>query len=90
MSRYGIYAILIYGFPSPEGKGLGPGRTPATAQVVTVSFHAQGDSTRVTLTHSGWEALGDAAAETREGYTHGWDIVLGQFFVNQCTKIAAD
>ncbi|MCH8024329.1 MAG: SRPBCC domain-containing protein [Candidatus Marinimicrobia bacterium] len=67
-----------------------PGRAPATAQVITVSFQAQDDGTRVTLTHGGWETLGDAAAETREGYVQGWDIVLGQLFVNECAKIVAD
>ena len=67
-----------------------PGRAAETAQVITVSFHAQEDGTLVTLTHGGWEILGDAAAETREGYVQGWDIVLGQLFVNECSKIVAD
>ena len=67
-----------------------PGRAPETAQVITVSFKVQDDGTLVTLLHGGWETLGDVAAETREGYLQGWDIVFGQFFVNECSKIAAD
>lgn len=63
-----------------------PGRTPETAQVITVTFRKQDNGTRVTLTHGGWETLGDAAAEMRESYIPGWDIVVGQFFVNECSK----
>jgi hypothetical protein len=67
-----------------------PGRTPETAQIVTVSFHEQDDGTRVTLAHGGWETLGDAAAATRERYIKGWDCVIGQFFVDECSKITVD
>ena len=33
----------------------------------------------VTLTHSGWEALGDEGAKTRDGYYGGWVGVLERF-----------
>lgn len=53
-----------------------PGRTSDTAQRVEVTFEADGEHTRVTLVHTGWETLGDAAAETRDGYGSGWVPVL--------------
>jgi uncharacterized protein YndB with AHSA1/START domain len=59
-----------------------PGREPATAQEVELRFIEEGSGTRVELEHRGWETLGDAAAETREGYHSGWEYVLNQFIAN--------
>ena len=53
-----------------------PGRTPSTAQRVELVFEADGDGCRLTLIHSGWDALGDEAEGTRTGYESGWDFVL--------------
>lgn len=59
-----------------------PGRGEGTAQLVAIRFAPEGDGTRVTLVHSGWEKLGEGAAEERAGYEPGWDFVLG-FFVEK-------
>jgi uncharacterized protein YndB with AHSA1/START domain len=56
-----------------------PGRDANGSQDVTVSFEPDGAGTLVRLVHTGWERLGDAAAETRQGYDAGWDGVLGLF-----------
>jgi uncharacterized protein YndB with AHSA1/START domain len=56
-----------------------PGRGPETAQEVEVKFTADGDGTRVELTHTGWDVLGEKAEETRSGYDSGWDFVLGRY-----------
>ena len=56
-----------------------PGREPDTAQEVEVTFAAQDGGTLVTLTHSGWDILGEKAEETRSGYDSGWDLVLGRY-----------
>jgi uncharacterized protein YndB with AHSA1/START domain len=56
-----------------------PGRPEDTRQEVEVAFHAAGEGTRVELVHTGWEHLGNAAAETRAGYERGWDFVLGRY-----------
>lgn len=54
-----------------------PGRDPQAAQRVHLRFDPCGDErTLVTLTHSGWEALGDAAAAARASYEAGWGKVL--------------
>ena len=56
------------------------GRDPDTAQQIEVAFDANDDgTTRVTLTHSGWERLGDGALDARNGYNTGWDFVLGLY-----------
>jgi uncharacterized protein YndB with AHSA1/START domain len=56
-----------------------PGRSPETAQRVEMSFQPEGESTRVTLIHKGWELLGEQALKTREDYDSGWDYVLGKY-----------
>ena len=56
-----------------------PGRAPLTAQEVEVFFAPAAAGTRVTLTHRGWEALGDRSEKTRAGYDAGWEFVLAHF-----------
>jgi uncharacterized protein YndB with AHSA1/START domain len=58
-----------------------PGRPDAPHSVVEVEFRADADGTRVELTHSGWEAYGDRAAEARAAYDgpDAWALVLGLF-----------
>jgi uncharacterized protein YndB with AHSA1/START domain len=46
---------------------------------VEVRFAAEGDGTRVTLLHGGWEALADAARKAHDSYVGGWDFVLSRF-----------
>lgn len=56
-----------------------PGRTDGAMTRVRVAFTPDGDGTVVTLTHSGWEALGDEGAKTRDGYDGGWVGVLERY-----------
>jgi hypothetical protein len=58
-------------------------RAPATAQLVDVTFVAQGAQTRVTLTHGGWERREDGA-KARANYVGGWKIVLGERYRGFC------
>ena len=53
-----------------------PGREPESAQWVDVEFTPQGDGSRVTLTHGGWEALGEIAPILRREYASGWQNVF--------------
>jgi uncharacterized protein YndB with AHSA1/START domain len=53
-----------------------PGTDPATPTTVEVRFLADGDGTRVELTHTGWEVLGERAVQARESYDEGWVPVL--------------
>jgi uncharacterized protein YndB with AHSA1/START domain len=48
-----------------------------TAWEATFTPEAQG--TRLTLVHTGWEALGDGAAEARDSYDGGWAGVLERY-----------
>jgi len=53
-----------------------PGREPESAQWVDVEFLASGAGTRVTLTHGGWDALGEIAPILRREYQGGWQHLL--------------
>jgi hypothetical protein len=56
------------------------GRLPDTAQLIEVTFDPNEDrTTKVTLTHSGWERLGDRALEAQQSYSTGWDPVLARY-----------
>ena len=46
---------------------------------IEVTFTDEGGKTRVDLEHRGWEGLGAAAAEARQGYSEGWESVLAGF-----------
>lgn len=61
------------------------GRPETEATQVDIRFELTEAGTRVTLTHSDWQVLGDAAAETREGYNSGWVGVFEQAFAEACS-----
>jgi hypothetical protein len=46
---------------------------------VEVVFAPEAGGTRVTLTHAGWELLGDRSEKMRSNYDAGWDFVLQHF-----------
>jgi len=50
-------------------------------QLVDIRFTAENRGTRVELTHSGWEKLGEAAASRRERYDRGWGTIFEHDFV---------
>ncbi len=58
-----------------------PNYRPGQEQLVEIRFTPEGPGTRVELTHSGWEKLGDAAASLRQRYDRGWAIVFERHFV---------
>jgi len=57
-----------------------PGREPDSAQWIEVTFAPQAGGCRATLTHGGWEALGDIAPILRREYVPGWQHVFGELF----------
>jgi len=57
-----------------------PGRDAESAQWVEVRFEAAGPGSRVTLTHGGWETLGEIAPILRREYASGWQAVLGDSY----------
>jgi uncharacterized protein YndB with AHSA1/START domain len=57
-----------------------PGREAESAQWVELRFDASGPGCRLTLTHGGWESLGEIAPILRREYASGWQAVLGDCF----------
>ena len=57
-------------------------------QLVEIRFTAEDSGTRVELTHSGWEKLGDAAASQRERYDRGWGTVFERHFADYANSAA--
>ena len=67
-----------------------PGRAPSTSQEVAVTFEpATGGGTAVTLVHTGWDRLGDGAAEQRDQYVTGWDLVFVQRYGSAASGVDA-
>ncbi len=59
------------------------------ATSVEVAFEASDSGTLVTLTHSGWEVMGESAVAMREGYNAGWVNVFEVQFKAACQSLAA-
>lgn len=59
------------------------------ATKVDIQFDATAGGTRVTLTHDGWEILGDNAQAMRDGYNNGWVNVFEVCFADACRAKAA-
>jgi uncharacterized protein YndB with AHSA1/START domain len=51
-------------------------------QMIELRFAPESDGTRVELTHSGWEKLGDAAAALRERYDRGWATIIERCYAD--------
>ncbi|MDH3944007.1 MAG: SRPBCC domain-containing protein [Anaerolineae bacterium] len=71
--------VLVWAPPGKVVFNWHPGRDAKTEQRVEVRFTAEGEGTRVELTHGDWEVLGEIAGKTRAGYDTGWDLVLGEY-----------
>lgn len=66
-----------------------PGRDSEYAQSIDMEFVADGPgATRVTLTHGGWDALGDRAEIMRRNYDTGWDHVFGECYAGAARRMA--
>lgn len=79
-SRHVWGTVLAWDPPDRLALTWHPGRDASTAQEVEVRFVPQPDGCRVELTHSGWEALAEAAPAARDRYEGGWQHVLGGAF----------
>ena len=56
-----------------------PGQIADRATVLAVRFTAVDGGCEVALTHGGWAARGDDAAEARDSYDQGWGTVLALY-----------
>ncbi len=53
------------------------GRDGLVERELELTFEPVSQGTRVRLSHSGFEPLGDEAAGTSDGYQAGWREILG-------------
>ena len=58
-------------------------RDRADATDVEITFHADGESTRVEIVHTGWERLGTDGRQWRDANRGGWEGLL-PYFVAAC------
>ena len=76
-----IRAYEPHEFVSMDFHFAPPGVEVTDRTLVEVRFTALSDArTRVELTQSNWEALGEQAAMIRGGYVHGWTIIFEQAY----------
>lgn len=62
-----------------------PGQSSDKVTRVEVKFEdLPGGRSKVTLTHSDWDVLGDMAQAQRDGYASGWVAVFDDRFANAC------
>ena len=73
-------SVLAYEPPHRLAISWHAGKTPDVAQRLELRFTAENGGTRVELTHSGWEALGDEAQSVRDSYDRGWVKVFEQCY----------
>ncbi len=59
-----------------------PGREADTAQWIEVLFEPRATGSRATLTHGGWENLGEIAPILRREYASGWQHVFGNVYAD--------
>jgi uncharacterized protein YndB with AHSA1/START domain len=57
-----------------------PGRAEDREQTVEILFAKVKEGTRVTLTHSGFERLGERAESVRASYVSGWGVVFDEHY----------
>jgi uncharacterized protein YndB with AHSA1/START domain len=56
------------------------GTTEDKAQLIELNFVETASGSKVILRHTGWEKLGEKAADARNGYDGGWEFVLGKCY----------
>jgi uncharacterized protein YndB with AHSA1/START domain len=80
--------VLAYDPPHRLAFSWIVGLTADQEQLVEIRFTPEDRGTRVELTHSGWEKLGDAAASLRERYDRGWGTLLERHFGEYANAVA--
>lgn len=78
--------VLEWAPPHRFAMSWHPGRAAATGQMVELDFTVEGNGTRVTLRHRGWESLGAEAGKIRDSYNSGWDSVFASRYADFCRR----
>jgi len=63
------------------------GRPETEATTVDVRFEPDAEGTRLLLTHSGFDILGEKGEQNRNGYDGGWNGILESAFLGHCKAL---
>lgn len=77
--QYGWGEVVLYERGKRFVMTWHPNLHDPTPTEVDVTFEADGDGTRVSLEHRGWERLGERAVRARAEYAGGWVTVLAGY-----------
>ncbi|HEU0157580.1 MAG TPA: SRPBCC domain-containing protein [Stellaceae bacterium] len=64
------------------------GLAPDEAQLVEINFTPEGGGTRIELSHSGWEKLGERGKSLRERYEGGWATLIERCYADYADAAA--
>lgn len=78
-TEYAWADVLAWDPPHRFALSWHPNPNPEAASTIEVRFTAAAGGTEVRLEHRGWEEFGERAAELREQYESGWEVVLRPF-----------
>lgn len=84
--RWGTFRTFDpFGFLAMDFHIPHPDEEPGAASLVEVRFTPlEAERTRVELTQSNWESLGEHAEMLRGGYGGGWTIIFEQAYLAAC------
>ena len=79
-TEYAWADVLAWDPPERFVLSWHPQPSPLAASTLEVVFRPVPEGTALRLEHRGWEEFGQSEGdEMREGYTSGWEIVLGHY-----------
>lgn len=80
ITTYAPHDALVMDFHVPHPSEADPGFS-----TVEVRFTVLGaDRTRVELTQSNWEGLGDVAEQVQQGYSQAWIVIFEGAYLEAC------
>lgn len=90
ITRYDPHDHLALDFHIPHPEHSPEDRTGDFTRVELRFMPLESGRTRVTLTQSNWEALGDMAEMVRGGYGTGWNMIFEERYREACASTPSD
>lgn len=80
ITTYAPHHTLVMDFHVPHPSEDDPGFSTVEVRFTPL----EGDRTRVELTQSNWEALGDVAEQVQQGYRQAWVMIFEGAYLEAC------